>query len=49
MKENKTVQLNLRITEAQALFLDQLIESGMARTRSGIIHYLINQKMIFKK
>lgn len=47
--ENKSVQLNLRITGVQAEFLDDLVSMGIGKTRSSIIQCLISKEMVLKK
>ncbi|MFG0515142.1 hypothetical protein [Kluyvera intermedia] len=46
MKENKSISIGVRISEVQAELLDKLIKDGKAKNRSGVIHYLINEKLI---
>ncbi|MEC9705556.1 hypothetical protein RCT18_15430 [Escherichia marmotae] len=46
MKENKSISIGVRVSEAQADVLDKLIAEGKAKTRSAAIHYLINQHAV---
>ncbi|CAI1548928.1 MULTISPECIES: hypothetical protein [Serratia] len=51
-KKNKNKQINVRLSDTQMQYLQQLVDSGKAKTQSGALVYLINQYAIlgdFKK
>ncbi|WP_199639342.1 hypothetical protein JEM67_13380 [Serratia sp. PAMC26656] len=45
-KKNKNKQINVRLSDTQMQYLQQLVDSGKATTQSGALVYLINQYAI---
>ncbi len=46
MKETKEKYISVRLSNRQVMVLDMLIKSGICRTRSDAIQYLINKQQI---
>ncbi|HCA0103477.1 ribbon-helix-helix domain-containing protein [Pseudescherichia vulneris] len=49
MKEKKNNMVGTKLNDSQLQLLDRLIEEGKAKSRSGSIQYLINEKIILGK
>ena len=45
-KKNKNKQINVRLSDTQMQYLQQIVGSGKATTQSGALIYLINQYAI---
>ncbi|WP_413502249.1 hypothetical protein [Serratia proteamaculans] len=41
-KKNKNKQINVRLSDTQMQYLQQIVDNGKATTQSGALTYLIN-------